>query len=113
MLGMRFRRRLGNVYGAAHWSAGGLRRAAGRHSAGRRLAKAVLSAGLIGVALNASAASAVVVSLPTDAVINGSDTTVDMTIGSVTDLLGLAVSFTFDSAIVTVPAGGVTVPAGS
>ena len=67
------------------------------------------------VAVSASAASAVSVSLPSSISISaaGQNTSVNMTIGSVSNLEAVAVSFTYDSTIVSVPAGGVTVPAGS
>ena len=69
---------------------------------------------LLVTALSASVASAVVVSLPGNAVINAvgpPPTGVDMTIGAVVNLEAVAVSFTYDTSIVSVT--GVTVPSGS
>ena len=66
---------------------------------------------LLVTTLTASAAAAVPVSLPT-ATIDGAGT-VDMSIGTVSNLAALAVSFTYDSSIVNVPGGGVSVPGGS
>jgi hypothetical protein len=69
---------------------------------------------LLVAALNASAASAVPVSLPANTVINATgppSTGVNMTIGTVSSLEAVAISFTFDSSIVSATA--VSVPAGS
>lgn len=77
----------------------------------RRCGGPAFLAAVLVTALTASAASAVSVSLPTDAVISavGQDTVVNMTIGSVSNLAAVTVSFTYDSSIVTVPMGGVSV----
>ena len=74
----------------------------------RRFGGRALVATLACLIVGASAASAVSVSLPTSIAISAvsQNTSVNMTIGTVSNLEALAVSFTYDSSIVSVPDGG-------